>query len=714
MADQAVTSPITLRSVPLVTLNEPFRHYAFDHGSSGLGQVRVTETLLYMIERMVRMNEPLEPHLQRYTVEETQIGWWVIRSLYWWRAAFGGKPLIVSNRSNDLVPLNAKQYGWLNDLDVVNLDDAIEFGRSLTFEDKASLTLRNLNGLWRRHKRPVATSYAVVDGMLRFAHFRVLPDMFENGMCFACDEQSAAQVLEHLLAKGYIKLHKGDRFAGFDVTGQGALLLEDLQKNPKLNREIAGPAGFINAVAEAPRGEPVFFLDTEVFLHHISIEQIDWAMVTGAKSGELWVTIPTVEELEEKKSLSTSRKLSERAGKALINLKKLRAENNSIVRPHFWLVLDALDPTLSYDEFQLDRKIFDNRLILRAMEVGRTRPVVIVTGDASMHLRAERFELSVLELPKETRLPQLADESSAEVARLREENARLRTQAPRLETTFASGSDHFTIEAVEPRPVNAAAQAALIDEQRLRHKPRSRKEDEKRPLNAFSNMFGSGPISQSEYDRYNRELEQYFKELTDTAEDRLHTINRGRRILTVSLALHNTGSQPAKNAEVTVRCASNALLWVDYPDLWSEFPRLPKEPEGTGGAFASIRAFTQATEALNAQRAYDSMFSFTPQPPEPPTFKQVSDRELRIAFKSIRHGDSMALPELFVELNEGATGTSLEATSYADNQPERVKSVLVLGVKLITQKEKTDRDLRELFSKRKKYIATQDEDESEV
>lgn len=77
----------------------------------------------------------------------------------------------------------------------------------------------------------------------------------------------------------------------------------------------------------------VLFLDTNVYLHCRSVEEIDWLQLIGADSVEIVVPRVTLHELDKQKNSHASSKLRERARSVLKKLEAWLANEDQEIRP---------------------------------------------------------------------------------------------------------------------------------------------------------------------------------------------------------------------------------------------------------------------------------------------------------------------------------------------------------------------------------------------
>jgi len=163
----------------------------------------------------------------------------------------------------------------------------------------------------------------------------------------------------------------------------------------------------------AVRSEIRAVLDTNIHLHYCPFDQVtNWPEVVGSQTTsnrvQLVVPLPVVRELDDKKNLAKAQ-LARRAAARLSAIRKVlagRGAGPGEVRPGVRLsVFVPRNPlvTVNTDE-----------AILACVERLSARPggpVVLVTGDLSMQLRAEAQDINVRLMPDDLRMPLDAGDS---------------------------------------------------------------------------------------------------------------------------------------------------------------------------------------------------------------------------------------------------------------------------------------------------------------
>lgn len=186
-------------------------------------------------------------------------------------------------------------------------------------------------------------------------------------------------------------------------------LHEEPQRPVELVRaEIQQQTGWLEALRndlqlrlnriEAASGDPAV-LDTNVLLEFMPPRDVDWISVTGRPSVRLIVPLRVIEELD---ILKYDRRRQERAERARRILPQLEAAigtagGPSQLRPGTTIEV-LIEPAPRYRPTDADEEILET---CRAVQQYGNRPVLLVTADTAMRLRAQALNVSVVQMPSE-------------------------------------------------------------------------------------------------------------------------------------------------------------------------------------------------------------------------------------------------------------------------------------------------------------------------
>ena len=194
------------------------------------------------------------------------------------------------------------------------------------------------------------------------------------------------------------------------------------------------------------------FLDTNVLVHYMAFDEVDWDYLLGVDSVCL-VIAPTVTwELDKLKDDSRN---SWRQHRARVLLGKLERFLGSVspatpvhLRGRTWIMDLAQEPAVDWEEMRLDPKIRDDRILATILRFGSERPALAVQLIArDLGIRRKARHLNIRSIPPPDGLKEL-ERDSAQAKRIREleqELARYKERLPALELSFLVGQERSKV-----------------------------------------------------------------------------------------------------------------------------------------------------------------------------------------------------------------------------------------------------------------------------
>jgi rRNA-processing protein FCF1 len=191
----------------------------------------------------------------------------------------------------------------------------------------------------------------------------------------------------------------------------------------------------------------VSFVDTNLFLHFPTLDQIDWLDLLRCDYVVIIVTATVIRELNRHKDAPVSFKLRERAASSLKKLYTYSELNAPIlVRNSVELQFNTREPLLNFASAGLSKEVPDDFLIATIVEFKGNSPeanVVLMTDDLGLKLKAATHGINVLRPPEELRLPDELDPNQKRVRELEEKVRLLQLQIPDMKLVFESQEDRF-------------------------------------------------------------------------------------------------------------------------------------------------------------------------------------------------------------------------------------------------------------------------------
>jgi len=223
------------------------------------------------------------------------------------------------------------------------------------------------------------------------------------------------------------------------------------------------------------------------------------------------MTSTNIKELEKFK-YDQNKKRSERARKVIKLIESLEEIEVTTfkVRENVTLHIIINEPTSRiFDEFNLDQKIEDDRIIASVLQLADSKEekISIITNDLNLRLKAKLFGISVFNLTEEFELEQELDSNEKKIRQLTDELMRYKNSLPDLKILFHDKTEiqEFILE----KP--AVDQIAHIDEQmkliKIKYQP---KEFPQKDSFAYLPLSIGGMFTEKDYQNYNEELKKIY------------------------------------------------------------------------------------------------------------------------------------------------------------------------------------------------------------
>ncbi|MBN1461902.1 MAG: hypothetical protein JXA57_20420 [Armatimonadetes bacterium] len=438
------------------------------------------------------------------------------------------------------------------------------------------------------------------------------------------------------------------------------------------------------------------FIDTMVYLHYRSLEEIDLPSLLDV--GQVSVVIPriTLRELDKHKNSHSSSRVRDRARKILVKMEdwtRAGAGPRANVKAEMFLTTpNNADVT----KHGLNPAWNDDVLIASLLAYRSSHPeedVGLITQDSGPRLTAESLGILVLQLPDEFQLPLEPDPLEIENRELKKDLERLKNARPELVVSFAGDEEGTTFArfalSSPPDPIDKDIERKI---QELRsalsgqHLPQPKPLNPEGSIGLLAQMLaasgGLDLIAPAEYERYNRDLEIYLSEYEDHLRRTWELEAFVLRGIRFEIEIRNVGTAPAEDVDVEFHFPDGFRLLSeeDLPEAPAE-PRPPREPR------------TQIQLALG-NAAYLPIF-------RPPTLS-VPDLRMPTSFKirrtgsytvsdhfaRIKHGKSVTLPEVLLVFDsfESATAFKCGYALTAANLPDPVTG----NLHFVIEKENVD------------------------
>ena len=439
------------------------------------------------------------------------------------------------------------------------------------------------------------------------------------------------------------------------------------------------------------------FLDTNVFLHYKSFDQIDWLKQLGASNATIVLPPITLRELNKQKERHPHKHIRERAGKTLKRLKDIvGADDSGVVRQSVVAFIEDREPLIDFAEQGLQKEVQDDNLIASILFFQGVNPgsdIVLVTADGGLLLvaKARRFHISTLTLPEDHKLPEESDPDRARVKKLEEEILRLNSSKPVLALTFEDGKEFASFPIASPIEKPSEYFTNQVDEL-IQKYPKMGKptigagKESLFEQMALSAILQSGlyTIPDEDMAAYNAELDQFVDCYKRFLEEEIIYDNMRRRTIELKFVLSNNGTSPGENIDICLHfndgCAAYKVK--DFPPR----PAVPTPPEKPKPAFLKALDTTMHVPDLGfmGKQYFPTAISQPPRNVSPIRIEKSNSFNIRCSVAHLKHTTNESIDPFYVVFDsyDAARSFNIEYKLLADNIPEpTVKSLNVIIMK---------------------------------
>src|SRR5258708_764431 len=327
-----------------------------------------------------------------------------------------------------------------------------------------------------------------------------------------------------------------------------------------------------------------FFLDTNVFLHCVWLNELPWKDVIAHDPVRLIVALNVVEEIDKRKTEAGRQGDRARKTSQLFNQIRNTPEGRVIVRatdPKTTIEIAPMPFPKSTDFPGFDWSRADDRIIAEAKRFGSNfapGTVSLLTNDTIPLILAEAHGVHSTQVPASWLLPIESDPKDKQISALKAEVAELKKSHVSVEIQFPNSVDRaLTFEAPKYRALSSDQIDSLMEYIKTLH-PK---------LNASNGFYdlqfarwGVSNSQRHDYDviHYPKWLATVRSRFESLAED-LHSVWKTPDLL---VTLTCTGGAPANSVIVRLRAKGNVVLRVAGEESRRESQdrlKLPEPPQ---------------------------------------------------------------------------------------------------------------------------------------
>lgn len=414
----------------------------------------------------------------------------------------------------------------------------------------------------------------------------------------------------------------------------------------------------------------VAFLDSNVLLHYRHPKDIDWLELFGAEKVELVVAPCVVDELDEAKWSPRCSQRVQRQARKVIKWLETIGGTAARLSGAVTIVVPIDAPHPDFGKLGLNSASGDDRLLGDVITYAHSAKggvaVIVVSGDAGVRMRAQRFRIRAVEPPEDALLPQEPDSSTKKVRALEAQIDALREPLPVLSLGFCSGGKEATL-----CPFASAAECQADPQSEVE---RAKQQHPKQSPGAVAGVLGlAATLGLAEY---NQALDEYYDQCRAFAAERSAYLRSLSMWYPLRLEVHNVGGSPAKAVDVKLHFPGgfDVVEEADRPPSPAE-PRAPKRGDYSGlGGLRSLGELARSFD-IPVPRAMTSSNVCRPQ------IRKTESWEVRIHVERVPHKqDPIPLSALYVvfETEADRHPFAVRFSLIAENTPDPVDGQLLV------------------------------------
>jgi hypothetical protein len=417
-------------------------------------------------------------------------------------------------------------------------------------------------------------------------------------------------------------------------------------------------------------------IDSNAILH-FEWENLPWQDYSGDTAALITVTPVLMREID---SLKPSRQRARNFSSKYLNsfLDNPKVELKSGIE----IIFEDISPSQeTFKQNSLDSNKTDEIYIATALQLKELYPndkVKIVTNDNYMVVRARKKGIDAHKLPDEQALESEQGEQKRVIAKLQKELLEIKNRMPNVRLIFQDGSNLLSFK--RPKPFIKAEESIDDQIEYIKSKyPKLERKQKPQDINRF------GPIgftlydelrypSQTEYDRYNTQLEIYYKEMEDHFRNLTEIENAKRLRFEFDLVVTNLGSAKATDTRIHFHVPDGCLVYdvSDAPKLSGE-PKPPKQPR----TYQEIDSELMRSMSVIPIRDYDN------RPPpniKGGSFRKTNSFETNWRIREIKHKEEHYLASIIIDFEkfEDVKSFDVDYSIICDEQPDKRDGILHL------------------------------------
>ncbi|MBC8481631.1 MAG: hypothetical protein H8D47_03095 [Planctomycetes bacterium] len=404
------------------------------------------------------------------------------------------------------------------------------------------------------------------------------------------------------------------------------------------------------------------FPDTNILLHYPPFDQIDWLEWCNCKSIKIILCLQVVDELDSKKDDPS---LGERAKKVIKKIKELISQNGGNIKDN--IVLEMHSKDLNNANISADETIIQQIMDYKSSH--NNKEICIMSEDLGMQIRC-RDRVEAIEPDKRQRLSDPSSELQKENIQLKNTIQKIKNSVPELSLRFCDNDDYSHKQYIlcQPSEIRSEKIAKALEKLRKKYSTNFLQNAETNRIP----IFKLSQIEESEYERYDKEIENFFANIEQYFHKRHGFINTFHRTISLELEIRNIGGKPAEDVDLLIHFPNGFKMYTEKDRPCSPVKPMPPKKPRTQLEMMKTRMGCNFNQILPS-------YNFSHIGNEPSfILKKTNSYDFTDHFYRIKHGNLVKLPEIFFEFEtyESAASFSFDYELSPANLPDKKKNTL--------------------------------------
>lgn len=433
------------------------------------------------------------------------------------------------------------------------------------------------------------------------------------------------------------------------------------------------------------------FVDTNIFLHYRSFDEIDWLSLLEVDYVKIRVTSIVIQELNKHKD-GSSRKLRDKAAKVIKKLHQLVDAGLEVnLKPNVDICFEVSNSCPNFAILNLDPNSQDDRLLASILLFRDTNPdssIILITADLGLRLKAISHQVKTMSLPDELKLPSELDETEKQIKELEKEILELKRRVPELRLHLPNNSDRVNYEVIKPLPPDLN-----VDETIKRHIEKLKEKFPKLPgieIDAQSIAPSSKTIGQIygsdqpevlpwEIVSYNKQLEDFFENYSQYLAEYIPWSEIRSRIFLLEISIFNSGTCPAEDIDIFMHFPDGFTLHKTLDLNMPEKPEPPSFPSPKTREERLKHMIPSLAPSALSQIALPPNFQNRTQPNvSSPNIRHTNSYDVNVHVRKLKQNKSESFYPIFIVFDSFTQVSSfrIDYKIVAENLPKPVTGEL--------------------------------------